>query len=502
MSSITTAPGLLTIDPIQGLVDYVTDIKPFHTKIFQVLFEYVYTDMVNATVNDTLNLFINDNQTYITSAIDPSLQNPSGIAANSFWYNSISNILYLRGNYLNPLFEINSNTIHLFGDYTSLFVVGFIFNISGTGTSNDGDYIITSTTFDGTQTLLNVAPSNVNGIPGTIPFVNVPLNSGVYYWDGHYLFIVNGTNQTLIPNIIVQNSIPSYGSPAAYWYNPLTNMLYSWNGTTYTPSILYAGIMGYWIQFLNRISSNPNPSTNVDTSVTEFIETIAFNWSGNYSYTIVSYDLNNKQVSITGNLINALKIDDITEIDSFTSFITDLFYDPTTNTTVITMDMVPNSISVNTLTVQDVDITYWYQWPIVSVNPSPTAPSQSPLSAAQTSTNALILSINSNMVVPSITVLGNATTSVQVGALFQINGSEVNDGVYYAVYVQYEPISNTTTIGVASTTGVPAPTLTAANSGVIIPYRFVSEVPEGSYDSSYDTESYDESAGSIIYQGP
>ena len=521
MASVTTAPGLLTIDPIQGLVDYVTDIKPFHTKIFQVLFEYVYTDNVNTTVTDTLELFIDDNQTYITYNTDPSLQNPGGIPANSFWYDPVSATLYLRGSYLNPAFTTGSNVLKLAGDYTKLFTLGFAFNISGTGTVNDGDYTVASSTFDGVNTVITTAPNPVNGTPGTGSFVAAPLNTGSFYWDGHRLYLVNGTNLTYIPNVMVQTSTPPYGSSAAYWFNPNSGNLFSWNGTAYVPAVLSTGIMGYWNQFVTQLFANPQPSANVDTTATEFVETIAFNWSGNYTYPIVSSNLGSNQVSISGNLINALMAYDITKIDSTTSYITNVAYDLGTNTTVITMNAVPVSITTPTLTVQDIDITYWYQWAIVSVNPVATDPSQSSSQAGigqpvymppsvpaavqfspQQSTNALVLSINSNVVVPSLTVSGNATTSVQVGSLFRINGSTANDGVYYAVYVQYEPISNQTTIGVAATTGVAPPALTVGGGGFINPYRFMNEVVVGSYDQPFDAGPYDADAGSLIYQGP
>jgi hypothetical protein len=57
---MATFPGLKTIDPIQGLVDYVSDIKPYHSKIFEVLVEYVYTDMVNVTVVDKMNMSVDE----------------------------------------------------------------------------------------------------------------------------------------------------------------------------------------------------------------------------------------------------------------------------------------------------------------------------------------------------------------------------------------------------------------------------------------------------------
>ena len=42
------------LDPIQGLIDYVEDIKPYHTKIVEVMIEYVYDDKTAGTVRDTV----------------------------------------------------------------------------------------------------------------------------------------------------------------------------------------------------------------------------------------------------------------------------------------------------------------------------------------------------------------------------------------------------------------------------------------------------------------
>jgi len=43
------------LDPIQGLVDYVLDVKPYHTKIVEVMIEYVYNDNVTGIVSDLVN---------------------------------------------------------------------------------------------------------------------------------------------------------------------------------------------------------------------------------------------------------------------------------------------------------------------------------------------------------------------------------------------------------------------------------------------------------------
>lgn len=49
---------LNTRDPVQGLIDYVKDVKPFHTKILEVWVEYIYNDAVNGRVNDALQMVV------------------------------------------------------------------------------------------------------------------------------------------------------------------------------------------------------------------------------------------------------------------------------------------------------------------------------------------------------------------------------------------------------------------------------------------------------------
>jgi len=44
------------LDPIKGLVDYVLDIKPYHTKIVDVMIEYVYNDDAVAVIKEDLQL--------------------------------------------------------------------------------------------------------------------------------------------------------------------------------------------------------------------------------------------------------------------------------------------------------------------------------------------------------------------------------------------------------------------------------------------------------------
>ena len=48
--------GIKILDPVQGLVDYVLDVKPFHTKVVEVLIEYVYGENIITRIGDTLYL--------------------------------------------------------------------------------------------------------------------------------------------------------------------------------------------------------------------------------------------------------------------------------------------------------------------------------------------------------------------------------------------------------------------------------------------------------------
>lgn len=46
--------GVIQLDPIQALVDYINDVKPYHTKVIEVLTEYVYEENVNVTILEDL----------------------------------------------------------------------------------------------------------------------------------------------------------------------------------------------------------------------------------------------------------------------------------------------------------------------------------------------------------------------------------------------------------------------------------------------------------------
>jgi len=44
------------IDPVSGLVNYVEEIKPYHTKVIEVLVEYIHTDCIDVTITEDFQL--------------------------------------------------------------------------------------------------------------------------------------------------------------------------------------------------------------------------------------------------------------------------------------------------------------------------------------------------------------------------------------------------------------------------------------------------------------
>jgi hypothetical protein len=48
--------GLRILDPVEGLIDYIDNIKPFHTKVIETLVEYTYEETIGITVADRVNI--------------------------------------------------------------------------------------------------------------------------------------------------------------------------------------------------------------------------------------------------------------------------------------------------------------------------------------------------------------------------------------------------------------------------------------------------------------
>ena len=129
-----------TVDPIQGLVDYVLEIKPYHTKIVEVLVEYIHTDPVNVTITEQFDACVN------------------------FGFPE------LNSRYIFPIIAVDTidNTFTIEGNRTFELFVGQTFQLFDS-TLNDGTYTVTNLVFDGTNTTISVQSQILNtSVSGSI----------------------------------------------------------------------------------------------------------------------------------------------------------------------------------------------------------------------------------------------------------------------------------------------------------------------------------------------
>ena len=42
------------IDPTEGFISYVNEVKPYHTKILEVLVEYVHEEAISSTITEEI----------------------------------------------------------------------------------------------------------------------------------------------------------------------------------------------------------------------------------------------------------------------------------------------------------------------------------------------------------------------------------------------------------------------------------------------------------------
>ena len=135
----TTSSSTIQQDPVQGLVDYVLDIKPYHTKIVEVLIEYIHTDPINVTIAEDFKLGIDAEMISITPAYDCGFGVVYDPAAPSTFYPIVS-------------YDGTYNTFTVAGNYTSNFVYGYPFVVSGTGTDDRIFHVLASIYDSGTDT--------------------------------------------------------------------------------------------------------------------------------------------------------------------------------------------------------------------------------------------------------------------------------------------------------------------------------------------------------------
>jgi len=132
----------ITIDPVQGLVDYVLEIKPYHTKIVEILVEHIQTEPIDVTIIEDLDMCINLGIPDIDTRFSYTIIGVDTIA----------------------------NTFTISGDKRLNLHVGQVMEVFRS-TLNDNRYTITSLEFDGVNTEVGVSitiPSTT--VDGTIVY--------------------------------------------------------------------------------------------------------------------------------------------------------------------------------------------------------------------------------------------------------------------------------------------------------------------------------------------
>jgi hypothetical protein len=91
------------LDPTQGLVDFTLATKPFHTKVAEVIIEYVYTEAIVATVTDEMHSCVNIGVPFHDSVFR------SPVVEVSLFFNGV----YVEGNVTHSI--INGQKVEISG---------------------------------------------------------------------------------------------------------------------------------------------------------------------------------------------------------------------------------------------------------------------------------------------------------------------------------------------------------------------------------------------------
>ena len=118
------------LDPVQGLVDYIEDIKPYHSKVIEILTEYVYNESIETTITDLLHLQVDlifpgpiDAQETFDILCGFGQQAYGGFTA---WPVIPPNVTLVGGPFVDaPLgYDIVADTVIIPGDRTGQYLIG------------------------------------------------------------------------------------------------------------------------------------------------------------------------------------------------------------------------------------------------------------------------------------------------------------------------------------------------------------------------------------------
>lgn len=283
---------LKLLDPVQGLINFSLDVKPFHTKIVEVLVEYVYTEYIDVTIVDNMSMIVDvdyplqnsgslplicgsghgyGNTPYGDSGRYPiTSPNPSIPFGDYPAINGTLNTIIISGDISTKL--IPGEQIHLLttsedysdvvgivgistvnseflvsGDHTARFVSGYEFDVVGS-VGNDGTYTIS------VNSVYDVV------LDRTTLTVDQGITNGVAYGQLGVLKSVIASNTGIFT---IQNVEFSGGS------------IPSWSDTTDPWSYRLGDSPHTIITLLENISTVISPSLDVIVSATMTITPIA-----------------------------------------------------------------------------------------------------------------------------------------------------------------------------------------------------------------------------------
>lgn len=212
--------GIRNIDPVQGLIDYVSDIKPYHTKIVEVLLEYVHIDTIDVTILDQLNLDISLERPYTVDLnfCDQGFDTEPFDRVNEYGFvvtelDTASNVFAIPGNVVTH-FPVGSDVSvqAFYVDQLTDQLTSSSEDHVGTFTVQDINYIQGNALIQ-SQTEITVSSNFNDSIPSTssdqyyqIDIVNSPLtiqgeiesdhNENRHQDIGSNMFIVDGNHTT------------------------------------------------------------------------------------------------------------------------------------------------------------------------------------------------------------------------------------------------------------------------------------------------------------------
>ena len=232
----------MAIDPIQGLIDYVSEVKPFHTKILEVAVAYSHNDDVDVTITEDLQL---DIALFWPGVVGSPDEGPIRVCTAGY------GVEYDRSTpYIIVDANVSPSTVSLEGNFEDAFAVGsrieirepYDYTSFGSPVTSNTPRVatvrITSVSYDSATntTVLGVTllsedflGSPVIVISGS-PLVGSPPFAGDEFWfppyggndSGGDVFAIYDVVSTSTINLTFERPIVFYGSPIILGGSPFT----------------------------------------------------------------------------------------------------------------------------------------------------------------------------------------------------------------------------------------------------------------------------------------